>query len=151
MYMTHIREEIRNHPVFKQEIPSHMNMGFPILEKKGESFLVSFLLHEEETDEKKIVFYPASYRVSFELPTLNLAEFKNLIIYGTEDITAPAAQIDTEYMLSSGVEIIDELYRWFDAAVESMPFEEFANRAIENYQGVLSDAAEALGLKKLYE
>jgi len=150
MNIQRLRDELRRHPVFIQEIPSEMNMGFPVLEKKGESIIMSFLLHEESADEQKIYFYPAAYRVSFELPSLALTEFRNLIICEGKDITEPAASTDIEYMKSAGADIIDELYRWFETTLGILPYPEYADHAIKSYQGIFKDAVEALELNGLY-
>lgn len=141
---------LQHHPLMVKDVTNQMQYGLPMLERKNGRILLTFYLHEEKLTDNGYAFYPAAYKASFDIPSLRVIEFRNLVVSDGADCKEPVRVLSQDFILGQGREIIAELYNWLGTTLDKLYLPETDGDPVEQYNELFRAAAADLGLEKLY-
>ncbi len=144
-------EELSRHPVVKNDMDIRMQLGFPFLEKKGDSLLVFFKAHEETFRDGNMEYYEPVYEISWSYPSKRLVYFKDLYLESDCNFKNPLHTVDGKTLSSKAKylynEIYDECTRCFDLWDKNGTLSDLT---VQKYNSMLQQNVKQLGLDCIY-
>lgn len=144
-------EELSRHPVVRNDMDICMQLGFPSIEKKGETLLVSFKAHKQASLNGNMEYYEPVYEITWSYPSGKLVHFKDLYYEGECDSKTPLHTIDGRLLSTKGKYLYNEIYnectRCFDLWDKNGTLSDLT---VEKYNCVLKQNIIQLGLDCIY-
>lgn len=144
-------EDLSRHAVVRNDMDICMQLGFPLLQKKGDILLVSFKAHKQASHNGAMEYYEPVYEITWAYPSGKLVYFKDLYLESDRDFKKPLHTIDGKILSSKAKylynEIYDECTRCFDFWDKNGTLSDLT---VKKYNSMLQQNIKQLGLDCIY-
>lgn len=150
MNMVDVMRNIIASPVYRSEVGTAFQLGFPIIQVRHGKIYLKFLLHKEEINKGAVEYYLPQYKLIILYPFRHMVSFKNLSYDASNTFGVPVCRLEVDDMVLNAREIkklfqlADDILLSYDKSMDD------GEILITNYGSQFNQTVESLGLQALY-
>lgn len=150
MRMVDVMRNVAASPVYRSEVGTAFQLGFPIIQIRHGKIYIKFLLHMEKTNKGTVEYYLPQYELIIRYPFGYIVSFKNSSFESADLPGVPVCRLKVDNMALNSGRIKDLFHLADDILLSYDRLTDGGEGLIVDYGSRFIQTVESLGLQALY-